>query len=196
MAKQHDAVVVVDVESTCWQGGAPEGQASEIIEIGVCLLDVATGERRERERLLVRPERSTVSPFCTALTGLTQAEVDAGISFGEACAQLAERFMTRSRIWASYGEYDRQMFEAGSAAAHVPYPFGTRHLNVKALVALVCGLPDEVGMARALRILGLPLEGTHHRGADDAWNIAGILSRLLLERREAVWAIGKEAGVG
>jgi inhibitor of KinA sporulation pathway (predicted exonuclease) len=31
--------------------------------------------------------------------------------------------------------------------------------------------------------LGLPLEGTHHRGVDDAWNIAGILSPLLLRSR-------------
>lgn len=35
----------------------------------------------------------------------------------------------------------------------------------------------------ALEILKLPLEGTHHRGGDDAWNIATILSRLVLQRR-------------
>ncbi len=35
----------------------------------------------------------------------------------------------------------------------------------------------------ALEILKLPLEGTHHRGGDDAWNIAAILSRLVLQRR-------------
>jgi inhibitor of KinA sporulation pathway (predicted exonuclease) len=34
-------------------------------------------------------------------------------------------------------------------------------------------------MAQALEMLGLPLEGTHHRGDDDAWNIAGILANLL-----------------
>ena len=41
-------------------------------------------------------------------------------------------------------------------------------------------------MARALEMLALPLEGTHHRGADDAWNIAGILARLLLGSRAAL----------
>ncbi len=30
-------------------------------------------------------------------------------------------------------------------------------------------------MARALARLGIPLEGTHHRGIDDARNIARIL---------------------
>jgi hypothetical protein len=29
----------------------------------------------------------------------------------------------------------------------------------------------------------MPLEGTHHRGADDAWNIAGVLCRLLADMR-------------
>jgi len=33
-------------------------------------------------------------------------------------------------------------------------------------------------------MLGLPLEGTHHRGGDDAWNIAAILSALLLAMRK------------
>ncbi|MBE7532664.1 MAG: hypothetical protein HS099_23410 [Ardenticatenaceae bacterium] len=37
----------------------------------------------------------------------------------------------------------------------------------------------QVGMARALQILKMPLEGTHHRGHDDAWNIARILGTLL-----------------
>jgi hypothetical protein len=38
-------------------------------------------------------------------------------------------------------------------------------------------------MSEALALLNLPLEGVHHRGGDDAWNIAGILSELVLRRR-------------
>jgi inhibitor of KinA sporulation pathway (predicted exonuclease) len=33
-------------------------------------------------------------------------------------------------------------------------------------------------MARALQIAGLPLEGRHHSGADDAWNIAALILQL------------------
>ena len=33
----------------------------------------------------------------------------------------------------------------------------------------------EVGMARALQMVGLPLDGSHHRGLDDARNIAKLL---------------------
>ena len=34
-------------------------------------------------------------------------------------------------------------------------------------------------MSEALKRMGLALEGTHHRGDADAWNIAAILSRVL-----------------
>ncbi|WP_406425482.1 hypothetical protein [Streptomyces sp. NBC_00842] len=30
-------------------------------------------------------------------------------------------------------------------------------------------------MAQALRVAGLPLEGRHHSGADNAWNIAALI---------------------
>jgi inhibitor of KinA sporulation pathway (predicted exonuclease) len=183
MTKPADTVLVVDIEATCWEGAIPPGEEPEIIEIGLCVLDVASGERREKTSLLVRPERSAVSPFCTQLTTLTQADVDAGRSFRDACALLKSRYTAKDRIWASYGEYDRQQFERQCHSRGVPYPFGARHLNVKTLFALVHALPAEVGMAAALARQGLPLEGTHHRGADDAWNIAHLLAVLLGPRR-------------
>lgn len=183
MSKHLSPILVLDVEATCWDCKPPEGQENEIIEIGLCLLDPATGERSGRESLLVRPERSTVSPFCTDLTTLTQAQVAQGIPFAEACALLAKRFKAKERVWASYGNYDRRQFERQCQARGIPYPFGPSHLNVKALLALTLNLQAEVGMDTGLRMLGLPLEGTHHRGADDAWNIAAILGKLLLGAR-------------
>jgi hypothetical protein len=43
VAKRLDQVVVVDVESTCCAEGPPPSQVSEIIEIVVCTLDLASG---------------------------------------------------------------------------------------------------------------------------------------------------------
>jgi inhibitor of KinA sporulation pathway (predicted exonuclease) len=54
---------------------------------------------------------------------------------------------------------------------------------VKTLFALAYALPHEVGMVRALDIAGIPLDGTHHRGDDDAWNIAALMSHLMLKVR-------------
>ncbi|EYF07662.1 3'-5' exonuclease [Chondromyces apiculatus] len=179
MARHLDQILVVDLESTCWEGTPPEGEESEIIEIGVCLLDVTTRERHDKRSILVRPERSRVSPFCTTLTTLTQAQVDEGIPFAEALTLLRKKLRSDDRPWASYGDYDRRMVERQCQARGLRYPFGPGHLNVKSLLALCLGLPREVGLDEALRLLGLPLEGTHHRGHDDAWNIARVLAEIL-----------------
>jgi inhibitor of KinA sporulation pathway (predicted exonuclease) len=174
-----DRVLVVDVEATCWDGPTPEGMESEIIEIGLCELDVTTGERPTRRSLMVRPERSTVSPFCTELTTITPEQAAAGIGFAEACEILRDEHGAAHRVWAGWGEYDRAQFTRQAAATNTRYPFGTRHLNVKNLYSLMHSLDRELGMAGALDHAGLPLEGTHHRGVDDAWNIAGLLAGLL-----------------
>jgi inhibitor of KinA sporulation pathway (predicted exonuclease) len=177
---------VVDVEATCWQGEPPPGQRQEIIEIGLCVLNTADGALLESASILVRPTHSTVSPFCTSLTTLTQEQVDQGVPFSDACALLQERYASRDRVWASYGDFDRGLFESQCAWSGVPYPFSRRHLNVKTLFALTLGLRAEVGMSAALDRLGLPLEGTHHRAGDDARTIACLLARLLLGARDSL----------
>lgn len=183
MAKPYDRITVIDIEATCWEGQPPPGEESEVIEIGVCVLDVATLERTARDSLLVRPQRSRVSPFCTALTTLTPEQVAGGAPFSDACAALRRRFQSKDRPWASFGDYDRAQLTRQCQAAGIGLPFSSSHLNVKALAAAALGLPSEVGMAGALQLLGLPLEGTHHRGGDDAWNIAAILAAVLRAAR-------------
>lgn len=169
---------VVDVEATCWPGSPPPGAVSEIIEIGLTVVDLDAGERVARHRILVRPSRSTVGDFCTELTGLTQDEVDRGVSFAEACRLLAAEHRAGARAWASWGDYDRHQFVRQCRATGTPYPFGRRHTNAKAAFTDVHGLRKRPGMAQALRIAGLPLEGRHHRGEDDAWNIAALVLHL------------------
>ncbi|MFD7382123.1 exonuclease domain-containing protein [Streptomyces anulatus] len=169
---------VVDVEATCWEGQPPPGQVSEIIEIGLTVVDLRAGERLAKHRLLVRPARSTVSPFCTELTGLTQAEVDGGLSFAEACRTLAAEHRTGLLPWASWGDYDRNQFTRQCRATGAEYPFGQSHTNAKVAFTAAYGLRRRPGMDQALTVAGLPLEGRHHRGDDDAWNIAALVLDL------------------
>ncbi len=166
---------VVDVEATCWAGPVPAGQVSEIIEIGLTVVDLRAGVRLAKHRLLVRPARSAVSAFCTELTGLTQEEVDGGLTFAEACRTLAAVHGGGSLPWASWGDYDRHQFTRQCGRTGVEYPFGHRHTNAKVAFTASYGLRRRPGMAQALALAGLPLEGRHHRGDDDAWNIAALV---------------------
>ncbi|WP_424922397.1 exonuclease domain-containing protein [Streptomyces sp. wa53] len=173
---------VVDVEATCWDGQPPPGSVNEIIEIGLTVVDLPAGRRSSRHRILVRPARSAVSGFCTQLTGLTQAEVNRGATFAEACRILVEEYGAGERPWASWGEYDRRQFARQCRADAVACPFGypteRTHTDAKAVFTEAYGLRRKPGMDQALRIAGLPLEGRHHRGEDDAWNIAALVLDL------------------
>lgn len=179
MAKLLDKILVVDVEATCWEGKTPDDQESEIIEVGICELNVQTKSIERNEGILVKPERSEISDFCTTLTSITPTMVETGMTFEQACDYIKKEYLSTKRVWASYGAYDLNQFKRQADSFNVPYPFGPSHINVKTLYAIQRSLVREEGMAGALRGLGLPLEGVHHRGVDDAKNIANILKHIL-----------------
>jgi inhibitor of KinA sporulation pathway (predicted exonuclease) len=184
-----DKIVVVDLETTCWEKRERE-QIMEVIETGVCLLDIGSGEITERQSILIKPVYSEVSDFCTKLTTLTQKLVETGIGFREACLKLEDEYQSKKRVWASYGDFDRHQFERECRLKKVPYPFGSRHLNIKTLFAIKRRLTEEMDMDKALALLGLKLIGTHHRGVDDAYNVARILKRSseMFPRRSPIFA--------
>jgi inhibitor of KinA sporulation pathway (predicted exonuclease) len=179
MARELDIVLVVDLEATCWENGPPEGQENEIIEIGLCPFDVSRRKRLEKRSILVRPETSEVSEFCTGLTTLTQEDVDGGIPLDEACALLRDEYDGQNRAWASWGDYDRRQLARECEAKEITYPFGPTHINAKTLFALKRGRRKECGLLEATDTLEMDFEGRHHRGVDDAWNVAAILDWIL-----------------
>ena len=182
MAKVLDNnVLVIDVESTCWE--PPEQPApneiSEIIEIGIAVVDIKELKIVKNSSIMIKPQRSKLSNFCTKLTTLTQEQVDKGITFQEAMKLLKSEFKSDNRTFVSWGDYDRKMFERNCKDYGVKYPFGPRHLNLKNCFTMLHGLEREPGMDDALVHLKLKLEGTHHRGIDDSNNIAKILINTL-----------------
>ncbi|KAI0797790.1 ribonuclease H-like domain-containing protein [Abortiporus biennis] len=99
----YDAFLVLDVEATCVQG-ADFNYPNEIIEWPVLLLrwkdkDI-TGKANKLEvvdefRSFVKPVwRPQLSPFCTALTGITQDDVDSAPHFSTVLLTFRD-FLTR-----------------------------------------------------------------------------------------------------
>lgn len=179
-------VNVIDVESTCWEKKweQPRNEISEIIEIGICEVDINKMEILNTDSIIVKPAMSKVSKFCTKLTTLTQEDVNKGISFGDACAILMNRHESSDRTFISWGDYDRKQFQNNCKDYTVKYPFGPRHLNLKNTFSLFHGLDRELGMDAALERLKMPLEGTHHRGSWDSKNIAKILIHMIKKFRQ------------
>ena len=173
-------VVVIDLEATCWS--TPEEAAlntSEIIEIGVCILDAVTGEIRNPRGLIVKPQLSTVSDFCTELTSITPEMVEQGMSFEDAISILKKDYGISKKIVAAYGNYDQTMFKRECESKGIKFPFGPTYLNISAMATLKAKAGKRLGLSRACQYFSLPFEGQLHRGVDDAVMAAKILWKII-----------------
>lgn len=179
MAKRLDFILVIDLEATCWEKKPPAGQWHEIIQVGI--IKCSPRGCFESMSYFIKPKFSSVSDYCTKLTGIRPKQVEKlGIGFPEFCTDLAKRIPhLKEYTWASWGDYDRIQFQRNCELYKIKYPFGRTHLNIKNLFALRFNLQKEVGMMEALKILKLPHIGKHHDAIDDASNIARILREIL-----------------
>lgn len=192
MGADLSRVIICDVESTCWETREEQGSMpNEVIEIGICVLDRKQGIM-DVSSYVIKPAYTKVSPFCTQLTGWTQEAVDEGATMHATLLAIREDYkITKDNVWFSFGEYDRVKLSSeleqkggvrdlyGISRHDNPFAQMRGHFNVKTLMALREGLSKEMGMERALKYYGMTLDGRHHNGADDAANIAKIVSRVL-----------------
>ncbi len=181
-SKLDSTLLVIDIETTCWDyWEKPADEVQDIIEIGLCLLCIDTDipTISDKRSILIKPGRSKVSKFCTSLTSITQEMLDKeGIHLPTAFDILRKEYKSEFRTWCSWGDFDRNMIERTCVPFRLDYPLGRRHINLKNLYSVMKHLPRELGLDSALEREGIPLEGRHHRGHDDAWNIAKIAQRM------------------
>lgn len=173
-------VIVVDLEATCWR--TPEEQAantSEIIEVGVCVLDALTGEIRNAQGLIVKPRKSKISPFCEQLTSITQDMVDQGMRFERAIKILKQDYGVGRRMMGGYGNYDQRMLVDECHKCGIKPPFHPTYLNISAMATLKLKAGKRLGLQDACNQVGLGFEGRPHRGVDDATMTAKLLWELI-----------------
>ena len=172
---------IVDLEATCWDDGRPRTEM-EIIEIGAVLLRGSSLEVVDEFQTFVKPVANPIlSDFCMKLTKITQKDVEQAPGFEEAFRSFMAWVDSYGARICSWGAYDRSQFEQDCRRHHVSIPSSfANHLNVKKAFQVwqACGSCD---LPTALNKLDLTLDGTHHRGIDDARNIAKIAARLLPE---------------
>ena len=180
MASALDKIIVIDLEGTCEEPKTPTFQ-QEIIEIGLVVVSPRDKKIIQTDKTFVKPRLSVVTPFCTQLTGISAEDLtskNGARSFPEAINWL-KKFGTKNKVWASWGDFDRKLFEKQCQREGVEYPFGPSHLNIKTLFAMFEGLDRGIGVKEATEYLNLPWYGQAHRGLDDAMNISNVLLDLL-----------------
>ncbi|MBE9229571.1 exonuclease domain-containing protein [Phormidium sp. LEGE 05292] len=178
---QYDYFLVLDLEATCCNEGSIKRQYMEIIEIGAVMVEAPTLRIIDEFQTFVKPVRYPVlTAFCKALTSITQAQVEQAPGYVEAIALLQKWLSNyQNAVFGSWGDYDYNQFKQDSKFHKVPFPISYPHVNLKKLFSSTQGLSQRYGMAEALELVGMELEGTHHRGIDDARNIAKLLPFIL-----------------
>ncbi|WP_309718218.1 3'-5' exonuclease [Armatimonas sp.] len=174
--------LIVDLEATCRDSGMPR-EEMEIIEIGAVEMLSADSEPTREFGRFIRPTLNPeLSEFCTQLTSITQRDVERAGLFPEVFQEFQDWIGPRPYTLCSWGNYDLTQFLQDFARHEItpPYEFDfARHINLKKRCAEKFGT-RPLGMASALHHLGLPLLGKHHRGIDDARNIAALARFILL----------------
>ncbi|MDM8523674.1 3'-5' exonuclease [Desulfococcaceae bacterium HSG8] len=168
--------IIVDFEATCCDRGTVPRNEMEIIEIGAVALDgegpAVAGEFSE----FIRPVRNPrLTRFCTELTGITQEMLEGASGFKKVLFEFKKWIWSFEKpVFCSWGEYDRVQLERDCAYHSVPYPFDYQHINIKKKFAYNNELRKACGLGQAIRMAGLEFNGRHHRGIDDAKNMARL----------------------
>lgn len=183
MQGENAPVLVIDLEATCADDGSIPPEDMEVIEIGA-VWAAPDGTALDTFQRFVRPVvRPVLTPFCMELTHIDQASIDTASPWPAAAIALAGfAQLHRGAHWGSWGAYDRKQIALESIRHSAPEPLsGLPHANLKAVFSKSRRI-KQVGMATALKLVGLPLEGIHHRALSDALNVARLLPFCRLPR--------------
>jgi inhibitor of KinA sporulation pathway (predicted exonuclease) len=179
-----DHYLVIDFEATCCDQGSVPREQMEIIEFGVAMADARTLQVVAEFQSFVRPVRHPdLTAFCTQLTSITQPQVDTAPLFPRVLADFKTWLSGFGRcLFCSWGDYDRLQLQQDCAFHQLTYPLKADHLNLKREMTTRHALTKKLGLGAAVRRAGLEFAGTHHRGIDDARNIARLLPYIVGER--------------
>jgi inhibitor of KinA sporulation pathway (predicted exonuclease) len=172
--------IVFDLEATCWEKRGEK--ENEIIEIGAVMIN---GEKKivsEFEQFVKPLKNPALSDFCKKLTTIKQSDVDRAPHFNEAIERFKQWInIEEEYILCSWGFYDRKQLKSDSALHNLDHTWVNKHISVKHQYAKIKSLRRPIGMNTALSGEGMSLDGTHHRGIDDARNIAKVFIKYFEE---------------
>lgn len=169
------AVIVYDLEGTCWKN--VWSRRKETIEIGAVAYRHGAGITSEFQTYVKPVAVPRISRFCTELTGITQANVDAAPEFPRAMLEFLTWAKTHGEyVRAGWGAYEQWQFDLDLELHALP-PLTDAYLDIKKLYARL-GKSKEKNIDAARDALGIA-PGEKHRALDDARVAARILCGIL-----------------
>ncbi len=181
--KNKKEFVIFDLEATCYESNinAPVDFFNEIIDIGAVKVD-EDGKIIDQFSKFAKPKTyPTISKFCNELTTITQDDIDNA----EPLKNILEEFLiwSENSTFISWGFYDIKQLSKDLIRNDLEIYLDRMddHHSLKHLHAKWNKLKKRngIGMNAALKMEGLNLDGTHHRGIDDAINITKIFKKYI-----------------
>ena len=177
--KKLDKIICCDIELTCWSNKEEQGnQSSEIIQIGLFFLNIANKQIEKQLSYYIKPKYSTISNYCTALTGITPKIAKGAMPLSDACNSIIKTFGARNRAFATFGD-DKTKFRSDCLLKNAEYPFSNHAIDVSLLFHIKHGLNKNNSLKECLNIIGFGFEGQQHNALYDAVNTARLLQHLI-----------------
>jgi inhibitor of KinA sporulation pathway (predicted exonuclease) len=178
---RRDRALYLDLEMTCWEGVSPDGMFPEIIQLGIVEVDTEELTVTRKAAYYVRPDISSVSEYCTKLTGITQRHVDRqGRPFYEVYAAITKKFGVTTKACFTWGDDERAVKEAMAIDGLLPR---FHFINLSVLFALEMGIEKALSLEAALAVMGTPFVGRAHDALVDAENTAELHMAMMRRTR-------------
>lgn len=179
-------IVVVDIEHTCEMDGSISPEERETIEIGAVLIDTCSLQIVDEFNELIRPiTHPEISQFCIELTGITQTELNVAAHFPDVFSNFINWLPNDVEyVFATWGGYDLVQLNIDCALHGMPEFSPSATLNLKLAFKEARNLKKKVGLKRALEIVNLSYEGSHHRALDDAKNTVKLLPLIFNDKKQ------------
>ncbi len=172
--------IIYDLEATCWKG-RPPSKVQEIIEIGAVKVS-PYGELLDTYNSFVRPILNPrLSAFCQELTTIEQERIDRADTFD----RVVEDFQDWAEVFdedyylCSWGSFDKKMLIQDCQLHDLEADWVAPHVNLKRQYQEIRKLRRPRGLWKALETEGFEFSGQHHRGIDDAINLAKLFTKFL-----------------
>ncbi len=109
------------------------------------------------------------------MTTIEQSDIDSAEDFKTVITNFWDWInLEEDYLLCSWGFYDRSQFKKDCELNQISTNWLKHHISLKHQYTTIKNLKRPLGMGGALKKEKIVLEGTHHRGIDDAKNIAKI----------------------
>lgn len=175
-------IMVVDFEATCGPGVSKTD--AEIIEVGAILCSfqdtVLNIDEAPIFHQYIQPQIvPTLTRFCSKLTGITQGQVDNGVSFDDMIQHwltfLSKHDCTPSEVlFASWTDFDIKQLrrEVARSTNSIEFP---QSIDLQKEYKVAQKHSSIKGVSKALAEQNLEFIGREHSAINDAYNTARLL---------------------